>query len=914
MMACIQPANDKAVTEPNYDVKAVSEINSSHKVHEQANHMKRKTIIHTSDDDKIDSNIIFDDPYVENNGGTSEHDSNVHDEYHAIQILAYNVKREAENQKRLNNELKKQKELLQKELETCQSIQTIHMLGKTPNKVYDPFRKAGLGYQNLKSLKKAIAAQPKMYHGEMLYSTKIKINSPDYEETLEDAKEKPSVKQTYFSFPSTSHECSESKEVMSDLQIPKMPNESKLLGWFEKMNLAINDLRDRIDVTLLEDRKRIWMSDSQNSLREFYKTDVILMSVSLSKTLKELQQELIKEVQEMLNNFESIEQKVKEKSLKENIFQNEINRLLEVSLIRENQDCVLISVEEQKNKLLKNKNEKNSRDSKNIQANLLKRIKILENDFKRSQAQSIDFELKLQHQKEKMACDVSWKSRLSTLNDENTLLKTQVYFVVQERENIKLEYQKLFNSIKATDSTSTRDVFMLSHEKCVARYALSRFSRVKRALFATPVAAKSKNLGTTFVVAKSRLSVAKTPTATNKVIQLVLWIVDSGCSTHMTSNLKLLRNFVEKFMGTVRFGNDHFTAITRYGDYVQGNLTMCHVYYVEGLRHILFSVGQFCDGDLEVAFCSSTCYVWNLKGDDLLTGPGLNCLNFQDSSEELNEIPSQQDLDNLFGPLYAEYYALSTSKVSNNSTANTLDDEDTPSPSSIIVEDNDALQMFKEAESSSNYQDPSNMHEFHQQHRYTDKWTKSHPIKQVIGDHSKPVQTRNQLRTDAELCMYALTMKFFLGLQIYKSPHGIFINQSQYTMKLLRIYEMEKYDTVTIPMAIAKIDADLQGTPTDQTKYHSMIGRLMYLTASRPDIAFATFICARYQARPTVKHLKEVKRIFWYLQQSINKGLWYSKDSGFELIAYSDADLVGCLDDYKRTSRGLQFLGDKLVS
>ncbi|GKA83361.1 hypothetical protein Tco_0804956, partial [Tanacetum coccineum] len=68
-----------------------------------------KTIIHTSDDDQIDSNIIFDDPYVENNGGTSEHDSTAHDEYHDIKMLAYNVQREAENQKRLNNELKKQK-------------------------------------------------------------------------------------------------------------------------------------------------------------------------------------------------------------------------------------------------------------------------------------------------------------------------------------------------------------------------------------------------------------------------------------------------------------------------------------------------------------------------------------------------------------------------------------------------------------------------------------------------------------------------------------------------------------------------------------------------------------------------------------------------------------------------------------
>ncbi|GKB72388.1 hypothetical protein Tco_0933800 [Tanacetum coccineum] len=73
-------------------------------------------------------------------------------------------------------------------------------------------------------------------------------------------------------------------------------------------------------------------------------------------------------------------------------------------------------------------------------------------------------------------------------------------------------------------------------------------------------------------------------------------------------------------MGTVRFGNDHFAPITVYGDYVQGNLTICHVYYVEGLGHKLFSAGQFCKGDLEVVFRSNTCYVRNLEGDDLLTG------------------------------------------------------------------------------------------------------------------------------------------------------------------------------------------------------------------------------------------------------------------------------------------------------
>ncbi|GJU79182.1 hypothetical protein Tco_1276252 [Tanacetum coccineum] len=98
-MARIQPANDNAVTEPTYDAKAVSKVNASHKAREQVSHVKHKTVIHASDDDQIDSNIIFDDPCMENNDGTSEHDLNDHDEYHNIQTLAYNVQKEAENKK-----------------------------------------------------------------------------------------------------------------------------------------------------------------------------------------------------------------------------------------------------------------------------------------------------------------------------------------------------------------------------------------------------------------------------------------------------------------------------------------------------------------------------------------------------------------------------------------------------------------------------------------------------------------------------------------------------------------------------------------------------------------------------------------------------------------------------------------------
>nr|GEW87625.1 reverse transcriptase domain-containing protein [Tanacetum cinerariifolium] len=104
------------------------------------------------------------------------------------------------------------------------------------------------------------------------------------------------------------------------------------------------------------------------------------------------------------------------------------------------------------------------------------------------------------------------------------------------------------------------------------------------------------------------------------LVEIVLFIVDSGCSKHMTGNLKLLINFVEKFLGTVKFGNDHIAPILRYGDLVQGAVMIKRVYYVEGLNHNLFSVGQFCDADLEVAFRKSTCYIRDLKGNDLLTG------------------------------------------------------------------------------------------------------------------------------------------------------------------------------------------------------------------------------------------------------------------------------------------------------
>nr|GEU34967.1 hypothetical protein [Tanacetum cinerariifolium] len=103
------------------------------------------------------------------------------------------------------------------------------------------------------------------------------------------------------------------------------------------------------------------------------------------------------------------------------------------------------------------------------------------------------------------------------------------------------------------------------------------------------------------------------------LVEIIIFLVEFGCSKHMTGNLKLLINFVEKFLGTVKFRNDQIAPILGYGDLVQGAVTIKRVYYIEGLNHNLISVGQFCDADLEVAFRKSTCYIRDLKGNDLLT-------------------------------------------------------------------------------------------------------------------------------------------------------------------------------------------------------------------------------------------------------------------------------------------------------
>ncbi|GKC48515.1 hypothetical protein Tco_1071260 [Tanacetum coccineum] len=268
--------------------------------------------MHTFADDQIDSDIIFDDPYVDNNSGQAEHDTNAHDHsLHDFESLIINVQVEAEKQWKMNIELKRQQALLQRELETC----------KERVKEFENKPEQALGYKEAYE-----KLQNKMnFEMEQLFNEKEKIR----EELLKTQDETLKIK------PET--------------------------------NLYKKAFKER------ENRR------STGDVRNF-----------------------------CVNGTKS---RSKHKKMK--LFKMKLFDFLEASLEREIRDCVLISVEQHKNEMLMFEMEKISNESKDIQVNLLKRIKILENNFQRSQARCIDFELKLQLQKEEIAYDISWNSQMA---------------------------------------------------------------------------------------------------------------------------------------------------------------------------------------------------------------------------------------------------------------------------------------------------------------------------------------------------------------------------------------------------------------------------------------------------------------------------------------------------------------------
>ncbi|GJR57627.1 hypothetical protein Tco_1499789 [Tanacetum coccineum] len=158
-------------------------------------------------------------------------------------------------------------------------------------------------------------------------------------------------------------------------------------------------------------------------------------------------------------------------------------------------------------------------------------------------------------------------------------------------------------------------------------------------------------------------------------------------------------------------------------------------------------------------------------------------------------------------------------------------------------------------------------------------------------------------------------LTFFLGLQVQSKKDGIFISQDKYVDENLKKFRFTEVKTTSTPMETQKpLLKDESGEEVDVHMYRSMIGLLMYLTSSRPDIMFAVCACARYQVNLKVLHLYAVKRIFRYLKGHPNLGLWYLKDSPFDLVAYTNSDYVGVSLNRKSTIGGCQFFRCRLIS
>ncbi|GKB68626.1 retrovirus-related pol polyprotein from transposon TNT 1-94 [Tanacetum coccineum] len=260
-------------------------------------------------------------------------------------------------------------------------------------------------------------------------------------------------------------------------------------------------------------------------------------------------------------------------------------------------------------------------------------------------------------------------------------------------------------------------------------------------------------------------------------------------------------------------------------------------------------------------------------------------------------MPSKTDLDNLFGPLYEEYYETSLPEVSDNSSVNTLDNDNTSSSLSIVVEEDEAPQINKSRLVTKGYGQKDGI-DFEESFAPVARLEavrifvayaahKNFPIYQMDiktaflnGPLKEEVFVRQLdgfVDPDFSNDVYRLKKAVYGLKQAPRAWSTKPVFSTRFAKLMKDNFEMSMIGEMMFFLG-------LQGTQVDQTKYRSMIGGLMYLTASRLDIAFATFVCARYQ------------------------------DSGFELIAYSDADHAGCNDNYKSTPGGIQFLGDKLVS
>ncbi|GJR28035.1 retrovirus-related pol polyprotein from transposon TNT 1-94 [Tanacetum coccineum] len=428
------------------------------------------------------------------------------------------------------------------------------------------------------------------------------------------------------------------------------------------------------------------------------------------------------------------------------------------------------------------------------------------------------------------------------------------------------------------------------------------------------------------------------------IVQLHLFIVDSGCTKHMTGNVSLLCNFVEKYLGTVRFGNDQFAPILGYGDLIQGNITIKRVYYVEGLNHNLFSVGQFCDADLEDAFRNSTCFVKSSGKRTIITdGENLDKMKEKGDSCILVGYSTQSKGYRVYNKrtrLIVESIHLRFDEIT--------EDVVTSIAMSFRPRSPTTPQPYQKA---SDYDNPDPRHQNYKKFLLSaDTTVPSHRSWDLLFS----------LCTDAFFNDGAIVVnKYSLSILIIRSKgthtlqrifnlhqnhqllQTLMLRKTPMIKQILPILSVHRQNFISLTdyksgNSLANLLADVIIAKVEEgIDFEESFAPVARLEAVRIFVAYAAHKTDRvprhpdkvYRLRKALYGLKQAPRAWtsdppiptrnrdilqavWYHSM----GLWYSKGSGFELTAFSDADHAGCLDTRKSTSGGIQFLGDKLVS
>ncbi|GJQ99410.1 retrovirus-related pol polyprotein from transposon TNT 1-94 [Tanacetum coccineum] len=1148
-----------------------------------------------------------------------------------------------------------------------QYLQTVHMLRK-PKPYYDEQKKIAIGYKNPlypECVKKKVKIAPHDYSKENYLAT----FTPQKQLTLE--------------------------QIFWSKDLIKMKAEAlKEQTTASRPIKALTVYHPNTPATLVPRKKRITPTGLTEGERGFEQTKECYLTkvIPFFKTLKDhfegIQKALTKEIKEMKEFFEELEAEVDQNvinrkhneierknlliannnliayCLSKEVFYIATNSELTVSRFIEMHDaytvvqarCLELEAELSKlrdklkyqnlKEIFRNNTSLPARDAPNFDSvfviekmkasiqgkeNAIKKLRMQISQLKKTRSEAdrtLDFR----------ALDF----QITQLTEKVTVLQEQNELFKDENAKIKQHYKGLYDSIKITRAKHIEQTTaLLTENENLKAQIHENLKCITMDSVKLRVLAPGRPTGRIFTLGEqcplTRLTKSKVVPAkqTDNVVQIVLWYLDSGCSKHMTGDRSRLRNFMKKFIGTVQFGNDHFGAIMGYGDYVIGDSVNSRVYYVEGLGHNLFFVGQFYDSDLEVAFRKHSSYVRDTDGVELIKGSRgsnsytisvedmmksspicllskasknkswlwhrrLNHLNFgtindlsrkdlvrglprlkfekdhlcfacqlgkskkhthRPKTENTNlEVLNTLHMD-LCGPMrvqtingkkyilviiddYSRFTwvkflrskdetpefvikFLKQIQVGINKTVRYIrTDNGTEFVNQVLTQYYESVGIFTknqfrglhikttlskdgtaEAVATACYtQNRSLIHTRHNKtpyelvhdkkldltffrvfsalcyptndsedlgklqpttdigifvgyapsrkgYRIYNKRTRrimetihvqfdelSEPMapmqlstgptptfmmpgqissglvpnpvpaapyvpptnkeleilfqpmfdeyleppliykvkldeygdvlknkarlvakgyRQEEGIDSKesfaPVVRIEAIRifianaasknmtiyqmdakttflnvelkeevyvsqpegfVDPDHPTYVHNLKKALyGITVLKIPEGIFINQSKFALEILKKFGMDSCDPVDTPMVDRlKLDEDPLGILVDQTRFCSMVGSLMYLTASRPDLVFAVCMCARYQASPTKKHLEALKRVFRYLKGTINWGLWYLKNTAMTLTAYADADHAGCQDTRRSTPGSAQFLRDKLVS